>query len=262
MKEKIFISYNSKEFGEAMWLKGVLEKNGLSCWMAPQSIPGGSNYAKEIPKAIKECRIFVILLSKKAQESIWVSKEIDLALSAGKVIMPYMIESCQLMDQFDFYLSDVQRYEAFMNRSMAIKKMVQEIRAILGISQSEVVIDTDVVEDVDERAVDNDNGSTKEKSKGFMRIFDDKKYLPLWILLTYICCIPAGVVVTLSYIYYAVCDNARKKEICRKVTVALSVLGILVGIGIFIFALGNSSACDEAFFFSVLGWFRTAWAEF
>ena len=92
----IFISYKSEEYPEASWVKSVLEENGLSCWMAPMSIPGGSSYAEEIEDAIENCRVYVLILSQKAQESKWVQKELDMALNREKVILPFMIENCRL----------------------------------------------------------------------------------------------------------------------------------------------------------------------
>ena len=42
MKE-VFISYSTVDAVQAETVRNVLEKNGLSCWMAPRDIPGGSN---------------------------------------------------------------------------------------------------------------------------------------------------------------------------------------------------------------------------
>ena len=63
MSKQIFISYKSEEYDEALWVKNRLEKEKVSCWMAPMDIPGGSSYAVEITKAIKECKIYVLILS-------------------------------------------------------------------------------------------------------------------------------------------------------------------------------------------------------
>lgn len=52
----VFISYKAEETEEAAWVKSVLESNGISCWMAPSCIPGGSSYAVEIPQAIRNAR--------------------------------------------------------------------------------------------------------------------------------------------------------------------------------------------------------------
>lgn len=65
----VFISYSSKEIEIANQTKLVLENNGIPCWMAPQSIPAGSDYAAEIHSAITDCCAVVLFLSKTSQES-------------------------------------------------------------------------------------------------------------------------------------------------------------------------------------------------
>ena len=59
MKKDVFISYSSKDFDKVNSVKNILEINGISCWMAPQCIPPGSSYAKEIPMAIKNCKVYL-----------------------------------------------------------------------------------------------------------------------------------------------------------------------------------------------------------
>lgn len=138
MPHNVFISYKAEEFDEANWVKTVLEQNGISCWMAPMSIKGGSSYASEIPQAIRECKIFVLILSEKAQESKWVPKEIDQAINENKIILPFMLENCSLKDDFNFYLTNVQRYAAYESKSKAIEKMLIEIKAALGIDDIKI----------------------------------------------------------------------------------------------------------------------------
>lgn len=130
----VFISYKAEEIDEANWVKSVLESNGVSCWMAPACIPGGSSYAVEIPQAIKQAKVFVLILSSKAQTSQWVSREVDLAINEGKVILPFMLENCALRDDFNFYLTNVQRYAAYENKAAAAQKMLNEIKAVIGSS--------------------------------------------------------------------------------------------------------------------------------
>ena len=128
----VFISYKAEEMEEADWVKSVLESNGISCWMAPSCIPGGSRYATEIPQAIRQSKVFVLILSSKAQSSQWVSREIDLAINEGKIVLPFMLENCGLKDDFNFYLTNVQRYAAYENKLAAAEKMIKEIKALLG----------------------------------------------------------------------------------------------------------------------------------
>ena len=130
-RKDIFISYKSEDFDQANWLRSVLEANGFSCWMAPASIPGGSNYAREIPQAIDQCRVFVLALTQRCQDSIWVPKELDRAINSGKIIMPFMLENCALTDDFNFYLSNVQRYNAYQNKAAAVERMLRDLQALL-----------------------------------------------------------------------------------------------------------------------------------
>ncbi len=137
----VFISYKAEEAEDANWVKSVLETNGISCWMAPACIPGGSNYAMEIPRAIRGCKVFVLLLSDRSQSSMWVSKEVDCAINYGKVILPFMLENCVLKEEFNFYLTNVQRYAAFENKSAAIKRMILDIRAIISNAREAAPVD-------------------------------------------------------------------------------------------------------------------------
>ncbi len=139
MKE-IFISYSTVDAVNAETVRNVLEKNGLSCWMAPRDIPGGSNYTKEIPIAIRNCKVFVLILSKNAQSSQWVLKELDSAVNCGKVILPFMLEECILNDEFNFLLTGAQRYAAYQKKAEAMETLIGRIRGILDVpSDSEPV---------------------------------------------------------------------------------------------------------------------------
>lgn len=137
MGQDVFISYKSEEFQEADWVRQQLESGGISCWMAPNSITGGASYATEIPQAIRSCRVFVLILSRRAQLSQWVPKELDQAINCGKIIMPFMLENCPLEDDFSFYLSNVQRYPAYEGREAAMQRMLREIRMLLGCDRTE-----------------------------------------------------------------------------------------------------------------------------
>ncbi len=143
----VFISYKSDEFDEANWVKNKLEANDISCWMAPMSIHGGLSYAEEIPKAIRECSVFVLILSEKVQESKWVPRELDQAINNNKVILPFMIVNCDLKDEFEFYLSNVQRYEAYKNKEKALIKLIDDIKNVLHTNIDEVVEDSVITEE-------------------------------------------------------------------------------------------------------------------
>ena len=126
----VFISYSTKDQNQAETVRSILEKNGILCWMAPRDIPGGSNYTREIPIAIRSCQVFVLILSQNAQNSPWVLKELDSAVNCGKVILPFMLEDCQLNDEFNFLLTGAQRYAAYQKKMEAMETLINRIRAI------------------------------------------------------------------------------------------------------------------------------------
>lgn len=131
MKHDAFISYSSAEFDQADWVRQNLEANGISCWMAPDSIPGGSGYGDAIATAIDQCPFFVLILSPKAQASQWVPKELDLALNSHATVLPFMIEKCELVGDFRLYLPNVQHYYAYAGKEQAMAKLIGDIRSQL-----------------------------------------------------------------------------------------------------------------------------------
>ena len=129
---QVFISYSTKDQLQAEAVRNVIEQNGITCWMAPRDIPGGSNYTKEIPNAIRGCQAFVLMLSQNAQSSPWVLKELDSAVNEGKIILPFQLEDITLTDEFNFLLTGAQRYDAYQKKSEALQLLIARIKAIIG----------------------------------------------------------------------------------------------------------------------------------
>lgn len=133
MKPQIFISYKSEEYHYADKVRFMLEQNGISCWMAPESIPGGASYATEIPRAIRECKGFVLILTDKSQNSQWVPRELDRAINAGKVIFPFVPERVKLNDDITFYLTNVQMYPAYEDWDREIGRLISDVSDVVGV---------------------------------------------------------------------------------------------------------------------------------
>lgn len=131
-KKTVFISYSSKDADEVGEVIKVLEKAGISYWKAPEMIPIGSNYAKEIPRVISECQVFLLIISEASQKSIWVEKEIDFAINNRKTIVPLNISKEPLSDVFKFYLNNVQSIFYYENEKKALNLMKNRILALLS----------------------------------------------------------------------------------------------------------------------------------
>jgi len=133
----IFISYSSKEYNDALKYRDAFISKGIDCWMAPGSIAVGSSYAIEIPKAIRNCKIVVFVMSEKSQSSTWVQKEIGLAISYNKPVIPVVIDNCSIVSPFDFFLTDVQMVPATENP----EQLVTIVCEMVGLepSKSEII---------------------------------------------------------------------------------------------------------------------------
>ena len=111
----VFISYSTKDRDGARQVREFLESEGIKCWMAPRDIPPGSNYAYVIERAISNCAVFLLLVSRDSAQSVWVNKEVLYAL--GKLQSEGRVQAAWLSKPFDleesesgmaFALQDVQ----------------------------------------------------------------------------------------------------------------------------------------------------------
>ena len=118
----VFISYSSMDSLIVAQVTRLLTDCNIAYWKAPEMIPAGSNYAREIPKAIRECEAFVLILSKASQHSIWVEKEVDVAICCRKRVIPIKIDNEPLNELYHFYLNNVQTINVNPTQSKSLLK--------------------------------------------------------------------------------------------------------------------------------------------
>lgn len=123
-----FISYSSYDANLANRLRTTLTQRGFECWMAPESIPAGSNYAAAIPQALRDCDAVILLLSEAAQRSMWVAREIDIALNERKRIIPLRVDQSELTGSLKLYLCNVQHIEAAVHFDAALDVLCAQLR--------------------------------------------------------------------------------------------------------------------------------------
>lgn len=123
----VFISYSSENREQAQQICEILKNNGFDCWIDRKGIRGGKDYAEVIPKAIKNSRCFLLLLTKSAQKSDWVRKELDQAVNVKLPIYPFALEPVKLDDKFEFLLSHCQWYEAHLDVTTALTDLIRDL---------------------------------------------------------------------------------------------------------------------------------------
>ena len=129
----VFISYSSKQFDEAFAMRNALTEAGISCWMAPDSIPGGSQYWEEIPIALAGSKVLVLLLTPDAELSKWVPKEVNIAIENRNVIIPFQPFDYPNGASFRFILSDIQIIRGwYYEESSRMNRLITEVLKALN----------------------------------------------------------------------------------------------------------------------------------
>lgn len=111
-KNHIFISYSTKDRDIAFDIVSFLEQQDLPCWIAPRDISKGHDYTDLISDAIENCSAVVLVCSTRSLESQYVKKEIDMAISCNKMVVPFKIDHVTPSKGFLFLIGNIQWIEA------------------------------------------------------------------------------------------------------------------------------------------------------
>jgi hypothetical protein len=93
MAHKVFISHSSKDKQVADAACAALEAQRIPCWIAPRDILAGVEWGDAIIDAISTCQVVVLIFSQEANSAPMVRKEISVAVSEEKIIVPFRIEN-------------------------------------------------------------------------------------------------------------------------------------------------------------------------
>lgn len=129
----IFLSHASVDVAAARELRGALELVGYTCWMAPDDIVGTDAWSEQILAAINGARAMLVLVSDAANRSAHVSREVNLAISAGRPVLPVRIESVMPRGSLEYFLSLVQWVDAFPAPvADHLGRLLQRVEPIIG----------------------------------------------------------------------------------------------------------------------------------
>ena len=146
----IFVSYSSADEMWAVQLERALTLNGFSTWFAPKDIQTGENFAGKIGQELSRHRssdeferldedlehlgtssCFVLLLSGNSMKSIWVKKELVMALKNGMTVKVLQIDHEPLDPGFEYLMADVQKIPAYHLNRKSLETLIEELQGEL-----------------------------------------------------------------------------------------------------------------------------------
>ena len=137
MAREIFISYSRHDLEMVREIKSEIERNtGIECWMDLNAIESGSpQFAQDIVTGIRECRVFLFMLSAKSQDSEFALRELNFASKKAKAdrqkhVIIVNVDGCRMCDEFDFLygLTDTIAWKSHPQK----EKLLRDLKKWLG----------------------------------------------------------------------------------------------------------------------------------
>ena len=128
-----FISYSRADTAFVDKLTHDLEQRGIPVWIDRQDIEGGAAWRASISQAIRSCCAFILILSPRSTQSNQVSKELSVAETHNRLIIPVVVEQCDIPPGMELQLAELQwisfadlSYDAALER---LTRVINEARS-------------------------------------------------------------------------------------------------------------------------------------
>ncbi len=113
MRNHIFLSVSDRDRKVAEEICGLLEELGLDCWLATRDIQPGSDWGASIIEAIQESRLLLLILTRNANTSQHVKREVERAVNRDIPLLAFRVENIEPSPSLEYFLSTTQHFDAF-----------------------------------------------------------------------------------------------------------------------------------------------------
>jgi hypothetical protein len=133
MRRTVFISHSSADADAAWQICDYLEGQGVPCWIAPRDVTPGQEYAAEIIEGLLECPVLVLVLSENANSSIYVKREVERAVSAGKLVFPVRIREVAPSRSLELFVASSHWIDAWQPPlHQHLDRLIDSIKSAVG----------------------------------------------------------------------------------------------------------------------------------
>ena len=127
--QRIFISHASEDEAVVGRIIAYLEANGAPCWVSSRDIHPKMIYAEAITQAMRDAQSCAVVISRAANESKAVKRELELASRYEKPFIPIRIDSAEPGPGLDYYLNNTQWVDYGRDRERALDRIVAAYNA-------------------------------------------------------------------------------------------------------------------------------------
>lgn len=135
-KPVAFISHHSSQEKTARHLKTVLERSGVTGWMAPDDIDPGVAFDQAIIEQVERSDLIILLFCAKSDQSRHVKRELMMAENNKKLIYPVRLEDIDAKG-LAYWLNDYQWIDWIDRRDATIQKMIETVKRQVGHKEDE-----------------------------------------------------------------------------------------------------------------------------
>jgi hypothetical protein len=132
----VFISHASVNYDVAERICQLIEAQGVKCWIAPRDIRAGHEYALEIMEGIAQCSAMVLVLTTPANDSTFVKREVERAVSRKKPVIPIRMEDVMPAPSLELFVSGSHWIDAWVQGLDAKAGELHSALASLGLGVS------------------------------------------------------------------------------------------------------------------------------
>lgn len=132
MSRDVFIAHASEDQLQAEALCAALEARGIGCWIAPRDVVGGQDYAEALVDAVGSCRALALVFSGRANDSVHVRRELEIAVTRRVPIVPIRIERAPMAKAVEYFVGSHHWLDAFETPfGRHLDRLVASIHALL-----------------------------------------------------------------------------------------------------------------------------------
>lgn len=139
----VFLSYSSIDKDRAREVVETLEKHGLTCFLAEDSLRAGDEFSNEIREALIGAREVWFLASKNSNKSDWVQRELGAAWGLKKHIVPLLYQ-CAIENLpasvSDRHAIDFDKHEVLIERLLLRRRALNASQSVLSPAAAELLV--------------------------------------------------------------------------------------------------------------------------